>query len=67
MVAKFGFDIESNTEKGMRKSKQYLKELSDQKMITLLYKILNEKFGLKALKAIDDNNLFKFYRTILIG
>lgn len=29
-------------------------------MITLLYKILNEKFGLKALKAIDDNNLFKF-------
>lgn len=60
LVAKFGFDIESNTEKGMRKSKQYLKELSDQKMITLLYKILNEKFGLKALKAIDDNNLFKF-------
>lgn len=60
LVAKFGFSLDSNTEKAMRKSKVYLKELSDYRIITSMKKILSEKYGLKALKAIDDNNLFKF-------
>lgn len=60
LVAKLGFSIDSNTEKGMRKSKVYLKEISEFKLLQLMQKIISEKYGLKALKIIDDNNLFKF-------
>lgn len=60
LVAKFNFSIDSNTEKAMRRTKVYLKELSDYKLIFNMKKILSEKYGLKALKVIDDNNLFKF-------
>ncbi len=60
LVAKFGFEVETNTERGMRKSKQFLKELSELKIIKLMNRILSEKYGLKALKIINDNNLFKF-------
>ena len=60
LVAKFNFSLDSLTEKAMRKSKAYLKELSEQKILSYMYKILNEKHGLKALHIIDNNNLFKF-------
>lgn len=60
LVAKFGFTLESNTEKGMRKSKIYLKGITEFKVLQLMQKIISEKYGLKALKIIDDNNLFKF-------
>lgn len=60
LVSKFGFIVDANTEKGMRKSKIYLKEISEFKILQLMQKIIAEKYGLKALKIIDDNNLFKF-------
>lgn len=60
LVAKFGYTLDSNTAKAMRKTKIYLKELSDYKIITNMKKMLSEKYGLKALKTIDDNNIFKF-------
>lgn len=60
LVAKFGYSLESNTAKAMRRSKVFLKELSDLKLMTNLNKLLTEKYGLKALREIDDNNLLKF-------
>ncbi len=63
LVAKFDFALDVNTEKAMRKSKAYLKELSEQKILSYMFKILNEKHGIKALRIIDNNNLFKFIPT----
>ncbi len=60
LVAKYNFHVELNTEKGMRKGRNDLKMLGDNKIIPIMIKILQEKYGLKALKIIDDNNLFKF-------
>lgn len=60
LVAKYNFRLELNTEKGMRKSKTFLKEVSEYKLINLMKRLLEEKYALKALKIIDDDRLFKF-------
>lgn len=60
LVGKYGYKIENNTIRAMRKSKAYLKEISDLKITSEMQTILEEKKGLQALYVIDDNNLFKF-------
>lgn len=59
LVSKYNFSVETNTEKAMRKCRNYLKEISETKLTSELENIINEKYGLKALKIIDDNNLFR--------
>lgn len=59
MVSKYNFSVETNTEKAMRKCRNCLKEISETKLTSELENIINEKYGLKALKIIDDNNLFR--------
>lgn len=59
LVSKYNFSVETNTEKAMRKCRNCLKEISETKLISELENIINEKYGLKALKIIDDNNLFR--------
>lgn len=59
LVSKYNFTIESNTEKAMRKCRNYLKEVSELKLLSEIEKILNEKYALKALKIIDSNNLLR--------
>lgn len=59
LVSKYNFSVETNTEKAMRKCRNCLKEISETKLASELENIINEKYGLKALKIIDDNNLFR--------
>lgn len=59
LVSKYNFSVETNTEKAMRKCRNCLKEISETKLTYELENIINEKYGLKALKIIDDNNLFR--------
>lgn len=59
LVSKYNFSVETNTEKAMRKCRNCLKEISETKLTSELENIINEKYGLKALKIIDDNNLFR--------
>ena len=59
LVSKYNFSVETNTEKAMRKCRNCLKEISETKFTSELENIINEKYGLKALKIIDDNNLFR--------
>ena len=59
LVSKYNFSVETNTEKAMRKCRNSLKEISETKLTSELENIINEKYGLKALKIIDDNNLFR--------
>lgn len=59
LVSKYNFSVETNTEKAMRKCRNCLKEISKTKLTSELENIINEKYGLKALKIIDDNNLFR--------
>lgn len=59
LVSKYNFSVETNTEKAMRKCRNCLKEISGTKLTSELENIINEKYGLKALKIIDDNNLFR--------
>lgn len=59
LVSKYNFSVETNTEKAMRKCRNFLKEISETKLTSELENIINEKYGLKALKIIDDNNLFR--------
>ena len=59
LVSKYNFSVETNTEKAMRKCRHCLKEISETKLTSELENIINEKYGLKALKIIDDNNLFR--------
>lgn len=59
LVSKYNFSVETNTEKAMRKCRNCLKKISETKLTSELENIINEKYGLKALKIIDDNNLFR--------
>lgn len=60
LVSKFNFKIESKTEHAMVKNRQLLSELSNYKLITLLKKILSEKYSEVALKKMKSINVFKF-------
>ena len=59
LIAKLNFRIDSKTERAMIKSRKLLTELSDYKIITLLNKILNEKYSHVAVKIMKRMNLFK--------
>lgn len=59
LVAKLNFKIDSKTEHAMSKCSKYLSELSNYKIITLLKKILNEKYNDNAIQTIRRLNLFK--------
>lgn len=59
LVAKLNFKIDGKTERAMSKCGHYLQELSNYKIITLLKKILNEKYSDHAVALIKKMNLFK--------
>lgn len=59
LVSKLNFKIDSRTEHAMIKTRHLLNELSNYKLITLLNKILNEKYSSNAIKTIKRLNLFK--------
>lgn len=60
LVSKYNYKIEPNTLRAMRKSRAFLKEISDLKVTTEMENILSDTYGLQALYVIDDNNLFKY-------
>lgn len=59
LMAKLGFDIDNATIKGMKKARSGLTSLGEYKINALIRKIITEKYGLKCLRVINDNNLFK--------
>lgn len=60
LVARYGYEIESNTMRAMRKSKPFLKEVSELKITLEMAKMLESQYGLRALHLIDDHNLFRY-------
>lgn len=60
LVSKYNYKIEPNTLRAMRKSRAFLKEISDLKLTTEMEQILSDPYGLQALYVIDDNHLFKY-------
>ena len=58
-VGKLDFDIEENTLQGMIHNKQYLKELSNQRLFDLSIKIIYAKYS-KGLRYVKDNDLFEY-------
>ena len=59
LVAKLNFRIEKKTQYAMVKSSKYLTELSNYKVITLLKKILTEKYCNNAIQTMKHLNIFK--------
>lgn len=59
LVARYNFTIDSKTKRAMKKSRHLLADMSEQKCIALMKKILSEEYSQEALKIINANNLFK--------
>lgn len=59
LVSKLKFNLDIKTEHAMYKSRHLLAELSNYKLITLLNKILNEKYSFRAIRVMKFTNLFK--------
>ena len=59
LVARYNFTIDSKTKRSMKKSRHLLADMSEQKCIALMKKILSEEYSQEALKIIHANNLFK--------
>lgn len=58
LVAKFGFDIDSATIRAIVVQKSLLKKIARERINAEIFKILNGKFALKALKLMQKNDIF---------
>lgn len=59
LVAKYNFSVDSKTLSAMKRGKKLITELSEQKLILLMKKILLEEHSVKGLKLISSIDLFK--------
>ncbi len=64
LVAKLNFNVEKKTLKGMIACRKELLEISNYKFTLELANILNNPYGLKAIKVINRNGLFSKQPTL---
>lgn len=67
LVARFKFKIAGSTELAIRKTNKYLKEISNYQISRELYKIMDHKYGKKAVKAIVELNSHKYLPDYTLG
>lgn len=60
LVSKLDFKIESSTLSAMKKTKDLIKTVSNNKFSGELFTIINEQYASKAIKYIVRNNLFSY-------
>lgn len=67
LVARFNFKIAGTTEFAIRKTNKYLKDISNYQISRELHKIMEHKYGKKAIKAVVELNTHKYLEDYTLG
>ncbi len=66
-VSKLGFDIDKKTLDGINLNANLIINLSNQRLMQEIYKIIRNKHSLKAFKAISDSNVINYIKGLEKG